>query len=159
MAVKILNLSIPTPGDLYSVVINKIISATEALRDCVYPIGGVFITIDQRNPGEYLGGTWEAITDRYLVGIGPSHPAGTTGGASVHRHEIPLGWDTANGLFGYTKDDDTTPKFGSRTINRGNSLLWKQTGEGKQDWLRVAYTDEVNIEPPFFPVYMWYRTA
>ena len=150
---------IPSPSDLYSVVIEKLMSLFTCVRDCIYPVGSIYMSTRSTNPSQFIGGTWQAITDRYLVGAGTNHKVGTLGGTSVHHHRLPVGWDNANGLYAYNKDGDRLPKFGSETIERGNSFTWRVEGYNSQNWLRIANDEEVNHEPPYLAVYMWERTA
>lgn len=62
----------------------------------IFPVGAVYITYDKKNPGTFLGGTWEQFGQgRTLVGEGTgndgstsmSFTTGSTGGAYQHSHE------------------------------------------------------------------------
>ena len=62
----------------------------------IFPVGAVYITYDKKNPGAFLGGTWEQFGQgRTLVGEGTgndgstsmSFTTGSTGGAYQHSHE------------------------------------------------------------------------
>lgn len=44
------------------------------------------------SPAALYGGSWEKITDRFLIGAGGSYPLGSTGGSATHTHDA----------FGYT---------------------------------------------------------
>ena len=33
-----------------------------AFRELIYPIGGIYISTNNINPGTFIGGTWETIT-------------------------------------------------------------------------------------------------
>lgn len=54
------------------------------LIDLIYPIGAVYISVNNTNPGTLFGGTWEQIQDRFLLCAGSSYAAGTTGGEATH---------------------------------------------------------------------------
>lgn len=51
------------------------------LRDCFrnifYPVGSLYISKQNTNPGNFMGGTWVAITNDYLLNFITS---GTGGG-------------------------------------------------------------------------------
>lgn len=62
----------------------------------IFPVGAVYITYDNNNPGNFLGGTWERFGQgRTLVGEGTgndgstsmSFTTGSTGGTYQHSHE------------------------------------------------------------------------
>ena len=66
----------------------------------VYPVGSIYISYNNTNPGTLFGGTWENYGNgRVLKGIN-SGTAGTTGGSATttlkeenlpsHRHSIPV---------------------------------------------------------------------
>lgn len=78
----------------------------------IFPVGAVYITYDKKNPGTFLGGTWEQFGQgRTLVGEGTgndgstsmSFTTGATGGEYTHRltqaempshiHNIHSKWD------------------------------------------------------------------
>ena len=55
-----------------------------SLLDHIYPIGSIYMNVDSINPNETLGGTWERIYDRFLIGASNNYSVGTIGGESVH---------------------------------------------------------------------------
>ena len=63
------------------------------LLDRVYPIGAIYISTTNTNPGVLFGGTWLAIpAGRVLLAQGTGYAAGTTGGNEVHTittNELP----------------------------------------------------------------------
>ena len=61
---------------------------TDFLLNQIYPVGSLYITTNEINPSNFLGGTWEKITsDAYLKIV--SSNAGTLGGTSSD-HKIPV---------------------------------------------------------------------
>lgn len=90
--------------------------AGKSLLDKLFPIGAVYITYNDNNPGNFLGGTWERFGQgRTLVGEGTgndgstsmSFTTGSVGGEYYHQlaysempahgHEIGI-WDTSGSL-------------------------------------------------------------
>lgn len=58
----------------------------------IYPVGSIYMSINNLNPGELFGGTWEQIKDTFLLAAGSSYKAGSIGGESEHKltaEEIP----------------------------------------------------------------------
>ena len=76
---------------LYSVYISggNIVSVSKKFRttpsmstvfNAVYPVGSVYLTFNEEDPGVLFGGTWERIRDRYLYASG-NIETGKTGGS------------------------------------------------------------------------------
>lgn len=63
---------------------------TETLLNDLFPVGTIYETVDETNPGTFLGGTWNRIAeDRVLVAEGTDFLAGSTGGSKYlgqHSH-------------------------------------------------------------------------
>ncbi len=56
--------------------------------DDIYPVGSIYMSVNATDPARIFGGTWERIKERFLLGAGDTHPAGSTGGSSTHTHGI-----------------------------------------------------------------------
>ena len=61
--------------------------AVEVLPSVIFPVGAIYITAGNTNPGTFLGGTWTQIAQgRTLIGVGTldgdTYAAGATGGAA-----------------------------------------------------------------------------
>lgn len=80
--------------------------------DKVYPVGSIYMSMGETEPGTLFGGTWSKIEGRFLYAVeGGSVPTGTTGGkASVslttsnmpsHRHELN-GMTDSDGYHSHT---------------------------------------------------------
>lgn len=50
----------------------------------IYPVGSIYISINNTNPTILFGGTWEQIEDVFLLGCG-KRSAGEIGGEEVHQ--------------------------------------------------------------------------
>ena len=55
-----------------------------ALLERVYPIGSIYMSIEDKNPAELFGGEWEQLKDRFLLGAGDSYVAGEADGEATH---------------------------------------------------------------------------
>lgn len=122
-----------------------------------YPVGAIYMSYVATSPASLFGGEWTQIKDRFLVGVGNSYSAGSTGGAATvslsvdqipaHTHDItiarlegtPASWSTASPYGRYSGDDGGT----SFTIATGE----KGSGSAHEN------------RPPYYAVYMWRRTA
>ena len=52
------------------------------LLDKIYPVGSIYMSVNNVSPATFLGGTWEAIQDRFLIGAGNSYDGGAIGGST-----------------------------------------------------------------------------
>ena len=65
----------------------------------VYPVGSIYMSVNDTDPGTLFGGTWQQIQGKFLLGASSGHSAGSTGGAETvtlsagnipaHTHTIP----------------------------------------------------------------------
>ena len=51
---------------------------------CYFPIGYIYLSTSNVNPGQFFGGTWEPIKDRFLLLAGDTYTGGQTGGEAEH---------------------------------------------------------------------------
>ena len=116
-----------------------------------YPVGSIYISVNNTNPCNYFGGVWERIKDTFLLSAGDTYNAGSTGGEATHTltvDEIP----THNHTFPIYSGTGSMADGGY--INKGNGV-WKDNtyttnrGGGKPH----------NNMPPYLAVYVWKRTA
>ena len=121
----------------------------QGIVDFIYPVGSIYMSVSNTNPGILFGGTWAQIKDTFLLSAGDTYTAGTTGGEASHTltvAEMP------------SHDHSTEAAYvsaGSGTITK-SWLAWG-AGTGK-----VQYTGgdgAHNNMPPYLVVYVWQRTA
>ena len=53
------------------------------LLNLVYPVGSIYWSSNNTNPGTLFGGTWTQIKDRFILAAGDSYTNGATGGAAT----------------------------------------------------------------------------
>lgn len=122
-----------------------------------YPVGSIYLSVNDTNPTDLFGGTWVQIKDKFLLACGSTYSNGATGGEATHRltaKELP----THNHLYGYSvKTYYGSGSTGVYVIendhasgNQPANYIWEQGGGGDQPH---------NNMPPYIAVYMWYRTA
>jgi hypothetical protein len=49
----------------------------------IYPVGSVYISVSDTDPGTLFGGTWERLKDRFLLAAGDTYTPGTTGAVQL----------------------------------------------------------------------------
>lgn len=52
------------------------------MLEMCYPVGSIYMSENNISPANFLGGSWEPITDTTLVGAGNAYAVGSTGGSS-----------------------------------------------------------------------------
>jgi hypothetical protein len=122
-----------------------------SLLNLTYPVGAIYQSNVSTSPATLFGGTWVALTDRFLVGAGSTYTNGSTGGAStvtLSVDQIPSHVHTTNGVLmwqdgGFWVGTGTYTTIGFYNANT-TSVGGGQSHENK---------------PPYRAVYMWYRSA
>lgn len=135
-----------------------------------FPVGAVYITYNNNNPGNFLGGTWVQFGQgRTLMGQGTGNDgstsmsfttAGDTGGKykTSHSHTTSFGWD--NNAFFAGKPDGAANNNYSRTSVVANGYVI-QTASSPTSASRLNWTEDIAVNhiQPYITVYFWRRTA
>lgn len=141
--------------------------APNAIVEAVYPIGSIYMSVNDISPAMQFGGTWEQIKDRFILAAGNTYTAGAVGGEATHQltinempsHNhyeygdfatgqlIPLisdasSGDVINGAYFQTSS--------AATLNHQSRHIQTGTTGGSQ-----AH----NNMPPYLVAYMWKRIA
>lgn len=128
-----------------------------------YPVGSIYISVNNINPTTYFGGTWEAFgTGRTLVGVDTSqtefNTVKKTGGEKTHKlseAEMPKHNHTSSKNFGY---DCGTSGWGALFGSYSSGYVYQSTNIG--NYLNTKGNDQPhNNLQPYITVYMWLRTA
>ena len=140
---------------------NLRIGGTDVLLK-VYPVGSIYISVNNTNPGTLFGGTWEQIKDTFLLACGSTYEAGSTGGEATvslqvnnlpphdHTERLPESFRiSANAGSGGYVSDATNPKTPYAGGTYSSSVKTGITGGGQAH----------NNMPPYLAVYVWKRTA
>ena len=101
----------PTEGDYWTEPLG-----TNSLLDKFYPVGSIYISVNNTNPSVLFGGEWEQIQEKFLLSAGDTHTAGTTGGEFSHTltiDEMPA--------HNHTAGSDST---GAHTHTRGTMEIY-----------------------------------
>ena len=129
-------------------------TSVTSLIDLVYPVGAVYISMNQTSPQTLFGGTWKQIQGRFLIGAGTAYPAGSTGGEATHTltaSEIPDHTHT----FKYTGQSVTTGVNSIRLYQAASNQYNAYSGGQSSNCGGKAH----NNMHPYMAVYMWTRTA
>ena len=147
----------------------------KSLIDMIYPVGSIYMSVNNVSPQIFFGGTWEPIKDRFLLSAGGTYAAGSKGGEARHTltiDEMPNHehWvrQRGNTSRAYTRDyyteggsadpyssiikADMSGSYAKPSVSWGGQLV---AGEVISD----DHNQPHNNLPPYLAVYMWQRTA
>lgn len=159
------------------------------ILETIYPVGSVYISVNNVNPADLFGGTWEQIKGRFLLATGMpddnvnrawgtdltwngvdkfSQPLGDTGGESLHKlsqAELPNIHGEARMGWGDSSAagimvENTSGVFSKKPI--GTTYYNSAANSGTYDnglVLDFGNGYQHNNMPPYLAVNMWYRTA
>ena len=116
----------------------------------IFPVGYIYISVDDTNPGTLFGGSWTRIKDKFLLSAGDTYSAGSTGGEASHKltvNEIP-----SHNHSTYYQENAASGS--ARRTPAGPSGTELSTGTSE-----VGGGQAHNNMPPCLTVYVWKRTA
>lgn len=125
-----------------------------------YPVGSIYLSVNNTNPSNLFGGVWQQIKDTFLLAAGDNYAAGTTGGEATHTlttNEMP-----SHNHYGLSKyDNDYITNFPvSSTGSFPQALCASPTDTShKLTTANAGGGQAHNNMPPYLTVYMWQRTA
>ena len=151
-------------------------SAKTSLLNLVYPVGSIYISVNNVSPQTFLGGTWAALQDRFLVGAGHTYNVNATGGdtttsgssaANTGGHTLTIDEMPSHNHINYSGD---FPTWHDQT--HSNGLNWNSRNGWHAETLNTKFDSKGGnqahshtmahthtITPPYLAVYMWKRTA
>lgn len=121
--------------------------------DLIYPVGSIYMSVNDTNPTTLFGGTWEQIKDKFLLSCGDTYANGSTGGEATHTLTI-------DEMPSHTHSTDFlswTNSYGEKHNNPNGTGYWYQD---IQIPLKNTGGDQPhNNMPPYLAVYVWKRTS
>ena len=120
-----------------------------AMLEYVYPIGSIYLNVNNTSPATFLGGTWEALSEgKMLMAQGTTYTAGSTGGEATHTLTIDEMLSHNHSVWkGVALSNTSTNDSGGD--NPTGTTTTGYTGGGSAH----------NNLPPYLSIYMWKRTA
>ena len=135
------------------------------IRDFIYPIGSIYMSVNNVNPTTLFGGTWVQMKDKFLLGAGDTYENGNIGGEATHTltyDEMP------QHNHGVALCGGSSVSASNTAINNHAKILG---ADASSPWLTNYMQDERDIigkagnsiahnnMPPYLVVNMWKRTA
>lgn len=122
----------------------------QVLLDLVYPIGSIYISANNVNPSEFLGGNWQQITDKFLLAAGSKYTAGSVGGSAtktISKANLPnytlYSASHSHTFTGTAASHNHSVSNIQYTTGYGNNLNAASTGQGHG----TSYTNSTSITP------------
>lgn len=167
--------------------IDASVDTTQKILNMIYPVGSIYMSVNNVSPATFIGGTWTALTDRVLIGAGSSYAVNATGGATSHTHTSAAHTHTTAGhtLTVNEMPSHTHATYGQVPRINDSSVSGDTYGHtSQQSWWFRSVAGEVKYAgggashshgntgsttpgntgsssnlPPYLAVYMWKRTA
>lgn len=145
-------------ADIYKVTadnMNEIKTVVNSIIDALYPVGSIYISVNNVNPSTLFGGTWEAFgAGRTPVGVDTSQTEFDTvekegGSKYLQQHSHNLNDNSLGAYYtgmGYVATTGTISM--GRVVDNPGLKATSNTGTGTSGNLQ-----------PYICVYMWKRTA
>lgn len=118
---------------------------------CYFPIGYIYLSTFNVNPGQFFGGTWKPIKDRFLLLAGDTYKGGQTGGEATHKltiNEMPSHTHKYKLAYGAT-DPARGFAYGNTPSGTFSGDFIQNTGENQPH----------NNMPPYIVVYGWVKVS
>ena len=119
-----------------------------------------WVSTDPTSPASFIGGTWERIEGKFIMGASDAYPAGSTGGSATHTQ-------TVDELAGHSHDIGTNTAGTSLTVPQWKfyitSVSQVADPNGYQCYgMTTFYTGNgqpMDILNPYYSMYIWRRVA
>lgn len=124
--------------------LTKLINTT---LDSIYPVGSVYISLTDTNPGTYLKGTWEQFAQgRTLVGVGEG-----SDGANTQTFDV----NDTGGEYKHllTKKELSFIDYGALLQQNGSVIGVHSHGPGEKG------SEKIPLMQPYYSVYFWKRVS
>ena len=151
---------------MYRVLTSTQFTALTADLAKLYPVGSIYLSVNDTNPGTFIGGTWELVgSGKTLWGADASHAAGTTIDAGLPNMTGWLqfsagGYGADNSKLGgaFYADGYFSGGTNGYAGGSGNGTLY-QGLHIDASRSNAIYGNSSTVQPPAYVVYMWKRTA
>lgn len=133
------------------------------LLDVIYPIGSIYLSRDSSSPANLIGGTWTAIQDAMLGGIGEEVIEGYNGSkkisvAQMPSHTHPAGSSDSNPYFYSFSTAHNTDTGTDIKPSEGRKFPYTTGTIADTTAVRAAGGGE-DYCPYNFGIYIWYRVS
>ena len=125
----------------------------EVQLDKQYPVGAIYLSVNNTNPSELFGGEWEQIKDRFLLACGDTYENGDIDGEATHTL-------TVNEMPSHYHSRTTSPQLWAERDSSQGQIISPTSGQAKNVTKNTNNTgggQAHNNMPPYLAVYVWVR--
>ena len=119
--------------------------------DGIFPIGSIYMSVNDTNPSNLFGGEWEQIKDTFLLACGDTYANGTTGGEATHKLTVE---EMPSHNHGYTRSRLFLSDPGGQNAIAYNNNIGSAIGAATSN---TGGNQPHNNMPPYLAVYVWKR--
>lgn len=138
--------------------------------DTIYPVGSIYMSVNDTSPASVFGGSWEKIKDTFLLGSGDTYVNGNSGGEATHTlttGEMPSHKHDelfSNGAYATWEGFSNASQQGTRTVTGVEIPSYNHMGNATGTYHYLFTSSEGgdtahNNMPPYLVVNMWKRIA
>ena len=132
----------------------------------------IWASNDPTSPASFIGGTWERVEGKFIMGASDTYPAGSTGGSATHYHDYKIRFSWNNGaVVGYHQSAIAPYNYqtglyylsdGDNKVGEGytlvNTAASNASGERQSsNYVTYGSTSSSNTLNPYYSVYIWVR--
>ncbi len=129
--------------------------------DVIYPLGSLYFSMNEVNPGTFLNGIWKRIQNQFLMAASSTYPVGTTGGTIGHHHTLNNAYariGCAQGVMYYNRKYGTAIPYNQTIDSPKMSHTDRQVNQNLATSLD-GRTDNTSLLPPYLAVSILKRVA
>ena len=121
------------------------------LLNLIYPVGSIYMSVNNTSPATLFGGSWEQIKDRFLLACGDTYKNGKTGGEATHTLTIAEIPPHSHKCITYSGNNVDRKQWSIKSIYNSSEggIATNEVGGGQAH----------NNMPPYLAVFMWKRIA
>ena len=127
------------------------------LLDIIYPVGSIYMSVNATSPANIIGGQWQQIQGRFLLGSSNGYPVLSTGGEEEHKitlNEMP------SHSHPYTPDQKYTNAYVGGAAYR---IAWADKRDDDPSTTQRTGlnggSEPHNNMPPYLVVNIWRRVS
>lgn len=126
-----------------------------------------WVSDEPTSPASFIGGTWERIEGKFIMGASDDYPAGSTGGSATHAQTKEELYPHSHRLM----QSGQNAKMNTASMGRNGPLAsdrdeYVAFGDSVQLFSSYSFTIEtvgggqpMNILNPYYSLYIWRRVA
>lgn len=133
-----------------------------SIIDIIYPVGSIYMSVNNTSPAVLFGGTWQQIEGRTLVGVGT--------GTDANNTSVSFTAEQTGGEYTHTLLTNEMPSHSHTLIITATSSHQNNAGRIQGTTGGTTHYNTENMQStggdeahnniqPFYAVYMWKRTA